>query len=123
MVSSWVVGASFLDLGFGFVFVFDLAFGFDVVVSEGGMVLQGASGKLSSVKKARTFSGALCSLNQVVPGSESVSSVSSLSVSSLAVDSLAVSSLTLVSARSGAWVGAGCCAGVVFEERCERVLL
>lgn len=111
VVSSWVVGGSFLDLGFGFVFVFDLAFNLDVVVEEGGMVLQGASGNDESVRKARTFWGALCSLNQVVPGSESVSSPSD---SSLSVDSLSVCSVS--------FSGAGC-AGVVFEERCERVLL
>lgn len=42
----------------------------------------GASGNSSSVKKSRTFSGALCSENQEVPGSESSSASESGSVSS-----------------------------------------
>ena len=40
---------------------------------DAGRVLAGASGNSSSVKKSRTFSGALCSENQDVPGSESSS--------------------------------------------------
>lgn len=78
-----------------------------------GTVLQGASGNPESVKNASTFCGALCSLNQVVPGSESVSS-SSLSVSSL------VSGLEVGGCSAG-WVSF--VAGGFFEERWERVLL
>lgn len=42
-------------------------------------VLQGANGKDSEVRNLMTFSGALCSVNQDVPGSSSSSSSSSLS--------------------------------------------
>jgi hypothetical protein len=42
-------------------------------VDVAGRVLHGASGKLSSVRKRRTFSGALCSENHDVPGSSSSS--------------------------------------------------
>lgn len=64
-----------------------------------GSVLHGASGNDGAEMKARTFSGALCSANHEVPGSEDSSSESSSESES-------------VGGR-----------GDVFEERCERVRL
>lgn len=51
-------------------------------------VLRGASGKEARVKKRRTFSGALCSENQDVPGSSSSfkSESASESLSSFSLD-------------------------------------
>lgn len=77
---------------------------------DAGRVLAGASGNSSSVKKSRTFSGALCSENQDVPGSESSSASESES------ESFSESSF------SGFWVVVSGSEGCWFlVERWERV--
>lgn len=48
-----------------------------------GRVLRGESGNFADVRNLRTFSGALCSENQDVPGSSSSSTSSSSSSESL----------------------------------------
>lgn len=77
---------------------------------DAGRVFAGDSGKSSEVKKSRTFSGALCSENQDVPGSES-SSASESESSSFSKSSF--------SAFEAWW--AGLSVSEVLVERWERV--